>query len=87
MTSIEYTHHKLQTIYEDALAPPFDGYARSSRFKRALFDCPRCKGLVYVRLRFRTGSPIGAVCSECRWMTTYRQKRALPLAPVQHKLF
>ncbi len=86
MTTLEYHLTKFQRIYELALARPQGGYAASRLFKRSPIDCPNCHGSVYTRLRGTTGTPIGAVCSECGWKSTFRQRPSLPTAPVQPNL-
>lgn len=61
----------LHAIYTAALRRPHGGYAASDLFHRAPNNCPKCAGPLFVRVRFHTVTPIGAVCPDCDWRTTY----------------
>lgn len=87
MTKLEYHLTPFQSIYTESLRKPREGYAASTRFTLAPFDCPECTYPVYVRRRTTSYAPIGCICPNCGWMATYRQKPALPRAPLQQKLF
>ena len=75
-----------QQIYVDALAEPAIGYEASRHFQRALFDCPKCRARVYIRIRQGTRAPLRATCTKCPWLTTYLLKPALPTPPRQRIL-
>ncbi len=60
-----------QRIHERALAEPAIGYAASSKFTQAPFDCPKCKGIVWQRHPKNSNRPLGFVCPKCGWLSTY----------------
>lgn len=70
-----------QTIYLKMLARPGSGYAASPLFRRAIVNCPKCEGECWIRVRFRSATPLGIVFVDCGWRHTYPQKEALPPAP------
>ncbi len=76
----------LQNIYVASLARPPGGYSGSSKFRPAPFDCPRCAGAVWVRLRHDSLTPIGATCADCAWLTTHPQKTRTLSPPKQTEL-
>lgn len=76
-----------QLIYLRALDEPAIGFAASSKFQVAPFRCPRCYERVWIRIRAKTKTPLGATCESCTWLTTYRISATLPAAPKQHNLF
>ena len=69
---------QFQEIYVRALDEPGIGYAASYKFQRAPFNCPKCGSRVYVRLRGRTRTTLGATCSACPWLTTFVMRPKLP---------
>lgn len=72
-----------QLIYLKALAEPAIGFEASSKFQRAMFNCPRCNAWVYIRLRNKTRTALGATCTKCPWLTTHLIKPSPPPAPPQ----
>lgn len=76
----------LQEIYAAALAKPKGGFKRSPKFRPSVTDCPECSRAVWLRIRHKTGTVIGATCESCSWRTTYAQKPELPDAPSQGQL-
>ena len=75
-----------QIIYAKALAKPKQGYGKHPLFRRAPFNCPRCGGLPWVRMRDHSDSVIACICPDCGWTSTYTNKTALPRAPHQPDL-
>ena len=76
-----------QRIYEKALAEPAIGYEASSKFERAIFNCPKCKGIVWTRLQRNTKRPLGFRCPTCGWISTFLSDPNPKKEPEQLKLF
>lgn len=75
-----------QKIYDDALDEPAIGFKDSPKFRQSVNACPNCKGTVWIRIRFKTGSIIGARCDSCDWRTTFPIRPSLPNGPEQKDL-
>lgn len=74
-------------IYEKALAEPAIGYAASSKFEKAEFECPKCKGIVWTRLQRDTKRPLGFRCPGCGWISTYTYDPNPKPVHVQQEIF
>lgn len=69
-----------QDIYYRALDEPAIGYADSSKFAKTVYQCPKCKSILYMRIRRGSQSPLGLVCPKQCYRHTFPTTEGVPAA-------